>query len=875
MPKKTLKKSVNFDKLLGGRGSVKKGGSEYDKRGASSVVSDAQRNIGDGSFGALSTGKLKIGGTTEVVIVKDLSFMDLQVGKGFDKQAIRQAMADMELVAGMSVCSTLYPCADAPVVTYKGSAKLVGNIPGAATEIFLEPVFWDGKKKATDVRTYFGGEPGPREAWANFASWASPISPAGGQLFNLDAALVFAQQLLLGLGFLEARAALRHHDLWHANIMFGDGGLVKIIDLGIPCQYNPGKDAVLSGFKAYSNGQCTYNSVAFGAFNLACASPMPNDDGQGCKRGRAEARSPVIDALCDSDGKRWGECQINPDCNVKGSKGTVLGRFASASIDLYPTGLVLFDFILGAEMFSFSSLFISTVSQDKIVTQVDVRTSLLPHFLSLSDGDGKQQKMKLPDRARVQARMAAIITHSLHERGKKPKHIFPQAPVAALFANNKAMEHCIAVFKGARNTLAFGKRNTAGACEAVANQKLAEEAAYAELVGDDKGVAELVDLLANLLTPGTRPGLELKDAADPMFLSNSIDSTRSNIAKKHAGSSAEAVSSCISIYATCMKKTKKADPDNVAKCRAEARLGTKRQDFEAAVAAVTTAFNAPSQTQIIHKGPLPQQIQGGSTENNALGGVALMTNKDMEDAAAAGTAFVDWYNLARKPAGSTVLAAAASVTKNNHKPMRNYLWSEGATGGTKVRHVVLTATREGKHILSVYQNVAKDVGMKKKKKKNPIAAQKYTLELLHNGELFGADNGRKALSAQGQLCDKFIASNRDNGYLETRVRGRRKLPAPRPRAPLPPRARARAARYLRAPRPPFPLFCAQVSDKCGPKKQQGIDTNCFCFALRDDGGVDRILRLRFGTDSANAPTPTFVKVAQEVSQAQVVQPPRR
>ena len=134
--------------------------------------------------------------------------------------------------------------------------------------------------------------------------------------------------------------------------------------------------------------------------------------------------------------------------------------------------------------------------------------------------------------------------------------------------------------------------------------------------------------------------------------------------------------------------------------------------------------------------------------------------------------------------------------------MRNYLWSEGATGGTKVRHVVLTATREGKHILSVYQNVAKDVGMKKKKKKNPIAAQKYTLELLHNGELFGADNGRKALSAQGQLCDNFIASNRDNGYLETRVRGRR-AQAPRPPPPRPPAPpRARAGRQIPTRTPP-------------------------------------------------------------------------
>jgi hypothetical protein len=508
-----------FDYFLGG-GSV---GSQADKKGSSSAIvvqpmgsgsvnsgggslagdSDVAGfgNFGAGSFGSVRVGKLKVGDNTETVVVKDLSTMKVGYNKN-RQQEIQQAMADMELVAGMSVCSSRFPCVDAPVVTYKGSSKL-GDYPGAVTDIYLEPVFWDGKKETADVLAFFDGKLRPRNAWARFASWASPISPAGSQLFNLDAALVFAQQVLLGLGFLEARAALRHHDLWHPNIMFGDGGLVKIIDLGMPCQYNPGKDLVFSGLKAYSNSQCTYNSVAYGAFNLACASPVLNDDGQGCKRGRPEMLSPVIDALCDSAGEKWRECQINLDCKVSWKRGAVLGRFASASIDLYPTGLILFDFILGHAKFSFNSLFIDTLS-DKDVSRDAVKTSLLPHFLSLSDKEDKQQKTTLTNRARVQARMAAIITHSLHERDrKKQDHIFPQAPVAALFVNDKAKVHCIAVVKGAQSTIAFGIRNTAGACDAVPDQKSAEEAAYRELVsgGADKGTAGLLDLLVNLLTP--------------------------------------------------------------------------------------------------------------------------------------------------------------------------------------------------------------------------------------------------------------------------------------------------------------------------------------------------------------------------------------
>jgi hypothetical protein len=55
-----------------------------------------------------------------------------------------------------------------------------------------------------------------------------------------------------------------------------------------------------------------------------------------------------------------------------------------------------------------------------------------------------------------------------------------------------------------------------------------------------------------------------------------------------------------------------------------------------------------------------------------------------------------------------------------------------------------------------------------------------------------------------------------------------------------------------------------VSDKCG---KQGNDANCFCFALRDNGNVDRVLRVRFNSgQSANEPT--FARVAQEVSRPQ-------
>ena len=94
---------------------------------------------------------------------------------------------------------------------------------------------------------------------------------------------------------------------------------------------------------------------------------------------------------------------------------------------------------------------------------------------------------------------------------------------------------------------------------------------------------------------------------------------------------------------------------------------------------------------------------------------------------------------------------------------------------------------QSKHvILSVYDNVAKiapdttTTTKKKTKTKNPIAAKSYTLELLRNGELFGAAGMERkmALKAQGQLCHTFVAENSDNDYLKTRARCRRAEPPP-------------------------------------------------------------------------------------------------
>ena len=78
------------------------------------------------------------------------------------------------------------------------------------------------------------------------------------------------------------------------------------------------------------------------------------------------------------------------------------------------------------------------------------------------------------------------------------------------------------------------------------------------------------------------------------------------------------------------------------------------------------------------------------------------------------------------------------------------------------------------------------------------------------------------------------------------------------RSPLPPTLHTCACR-------PFRFLCAQVRDQCG---KRGDDADCFCFALRDESNIDRVLRLRFGdgkgADGGNA-AKSFVKVAQEVS----------
>ena len=128
----------------------------------------------------------------------------------------------------------------------------------------------------------------------------------------------------------------------------------------------------------------------------------------------------------------------------------------------------------------------------------------------------------------------------------------------------------------------------------------------------------------------------------------------------------------------------------------------------------------------------------------------------------------------------------------------------------------------------------------------------------------------------------FLAPLARGGRWHSKLKGSYAIPSPRKtvttttsrHACVAVRSASPHPAYLRVP-PARSVFCAQVSDQCGGKRgKRGYDEDCFCFALRDESNIDRILRLRFGTDSANAPTPTFVKVAQEVSQAQVVQPPR-
>jgi hypothetical protein len=305
-----------------------------------------------------------------------------------------------------------------------------------------------------------------------------------------------------------------------------------------------------------------------------------------------------------------------------------------------------------------------------------------------------------------------------------------------------------------------------------------------------------------------------------MALSKSIDLTRINIAQVYARNSAGAVSSYVGIYDGCKKKAeaKNAGPNDEANseasCRSAARQKSKRQDFDVAVVAVTAAFNAPSQTQqnIILKGPVLSQQKQGSAESNVPGGVVGMSPKEMSDAAEAGEEFVNKYSLAKTPTDSTVLAAVASVTKNNHKPKINYLWSEGARGGTKVRHLVLTRSAQGKqHILSVYDNVPILAGAKKKKKKKSLIAPKsYTLQLLHNDELFGANGQKVALAAQGQLCDTFIEKNNGNKHLKTLVRRRALVASASRPPPLSPLSRALATIPFPRPRHHLPVRTAPL-----------------------------------------------------------------
>lgn len=402
---------------------------------------------------------------------------------------------------------------------------------------------------------------------ANFAAWppyAARVSPwvdgtVKPELRALDAVLVAAQQMLLGLAVFEARG-FRHKDMKPDNVMVGDGTL-KIVDVGIPCVFALAPDAAARrpvGLHALA----AHPSCEHGGKTLMCVR------GERSYSGTPKYMSPSLAAMVvATDDATWARSGIFAE--GVNSREKHVGQLTSAGIDTFPVGIMLLQAILAWQDAYWS---ISPFSNDLVFSSA----LRIARFLAL-DGVPAPGVADEKLRTRVQARMAMLL--ALGNKLRWDKHIAHPIRSSLLSPANKppisaagfdaatdlptnlcrsfgtGMKEVVPVppktyynvefdaqlvpQPGSGITFGLTQDGIEGCLTDLVRMEEAETAAATHWLQGKPGTTLLVNLLANLLTTGLRPGLD-PGKTTIRFLAESIDEVRTALYEQNGERNAKA-----------------------------------------------------------------------------------------------------------------------------------------------------------------------------------------------------------------------------------------------------------------------------------------------------------------------------------------------
>lgn len=786
--------------------------------------------LGAGSFGMVELGTLD----GAPVIAK----ISQQTG------AEAELSTTVELIGGMSVCSDFVPCPPTtPVVSYLGGAV---SKKGRLTTVLLEPVLAPPSSKPVDLATVLDptAAQAEREAWTAYAGGVSPWLPAN--LFptfrNLDAVLVAVQQMLLGLDVIEARG-MRHCDVKPDNMMFGADYTVKIVDIGIPCFFEQsasdkvrqppgqlaGPTSIVSGGRATEQQRTSQNVRK----RLTCR--------LGMRQGTYKYMSPTMFLMDRNDKDTWESCcLLNAACNAGKKSPTGLqqnknnadmfqvGLLESASIDTYAIGAILFDFLLAQKgaIHSISPMISQTKSE--VVWDATQRSVRIARFLALEEfGDDSpsthvQRTAEL--RPRVRARATLLVSAALQQWKQTANSISTtistsgdiSPPIfAAGFTKNSwsnfrlcwpsltpsgSQQSYTSYFRevcgrNLANGYAIGAISGTGDgknCDVKALKNF--EDAIVKGLAMAPGTAALMDLLANLLSPGIRPGLATADLTIGK-LADSIDDVRSKLYEQRLMQMSDAKMGPVS------------DEAKDAMTKAKDGLG----NFLAAVNSCIATRSEEAQKAKWSHGELSAICR--STDPAAAAVRAL--------AAARNAAWLLSKRIIRAYIGQQQLAAifayAEAITASNVEYSLAFSTQAPTFAKSSAPRILVarmgTAAAGGSDANAA---AAKDVFLDAfapaagKKPAKRISSR----QLLRVGDAFKKAKGDKAaaftLMAQAELCSEFIAKNtqsvdsQPNGLINT--------------------------------------VANRIGDRCGGNDPQR-DARCYCFAVRASKGRIKVVRV--------------------------------
>jgi len=642
---------------------------------------------------------------------------------------------------------------------------------------------------------------------ANFAAWwhyAARVSPwvdvAKPELQALDAALVAAQQMLLGLAVFEARG-FRHMDIKTDNVMVGVG-TIKIVDVGLPCVFAQ-TPAAAARRPVGLHALAAHPSCVYAGSPLKCAR------GRGSHRGTPKYTSPSLTAMvfAATDDAVWARSGIFAE--GVDSREQHVSELTSAGIDTFPVGIMLFEAILAWE-----DAFERTSPGH---LQRHLSGMRIARFLALDGVPAPDATTELL-RTRVQARMAMLLarggklwldrrkTTSIPSSLLSPVNKKPPISAAGFdAATDQPTNLCASsgtfgprlvrpgVYKdielavleaqlvpqpgsgitfGLTEDGTFGPTHdlSRGCLTDLVRMEEAETAAATRWLQGKPGTTLLVNLLANLLTTGLRPGLD-PGTTTIRFLAESIDEVRTALyeqngernAKAHLKAHLDPVPACVVALMNAHPFTSYGEAASVCRTMDTQRSERAKEAADHISAADAAARSVLKNLAITMYDRQPAVIYAATP--------VLVRKSDVE------------YSLK-----FSSQAPAFTKATQRYLVVRSRVAAAGAAFAERY---------DGTPAVAVEDDVFMDWWAPAAGARPP--ERKYSRPLLRVGATFKTlrgDAAKQTLQAQAVLCSEFVRAN--GATLNNRV-----------------------------------------GDFCGA----GTENRCYCFALRSSEGRAKVMRV--------------------------------